>query len=167
MPSTYTTRFERRGELLVVTVTEVVDLAAMAAIRRAVVREFLKDEARGIVVDLRGMTPVLSRTDWTRMCAGSAMPVLPKTVPVVFVTPPAFSKLAKAYVSYLRSEGLVRFTFSTPAAALRVAANLRDHWPATPCPLALARATDARSVPEATIRCLCTRCPVRQPAESR
>lgn len=167
MPTKYEIRTERRGELLSVTVSELVDLVAFSEIRQHVVRMFLRDEARAVVVDFRGATPILNRADWTMLCAGSALPVLPTTVPVIFVTPPAFNKMANAYVSYLRTLGLVRFNFSTPEAAFRVAANLRNYWPAAPCPRALSVAIGARCAPADMPQCLCKRCSVPQAEESQ
>lgn len=158
MPTKYEIRTERRGELLVVTVRELVNLAALSAIRQHVVKVFLKDEARAIVVDFRAATPVLNRADWAMLCAGSALPVLPTTVPVVFIAPIAFSTMTNAYVGYLRTLGLVRFNFSTPEAAFRVAASLRNYWPAAPCPRAVWVAIGARCAPADTPQCQCKRC---------
>lgn len=165
-------RWRRRGELLHLSASGLMDLEDIEHARERLATLWRQCEARAIVVDIRGAVPLLSRPDWETFKATGPRLQLPATVPIAIVVPETLLTRCDEYSFTMAMHQRMRFFFTSLGDAWSWAARRTDHWRWAPacqlaaCPSPRSASPHGPPVPPQCERCRATeRCLPPEKAE--
>lgn len=134
------------------------DFEDAAQAREELVMLIAQCECRAVVIDVRRAVPVLEQAGWDAFKARGIEVQIPATLPVAFVVPRDWLRIAHEYSVDMAQAKRLRMFFSEFADAWAWAAMRREHWrwepscPPSSCP---ARADAPGSVPQPEQCLLC------------
>jgi hypothetical protein len=117
---------QRSGELLILTLCGVLTLRGVAIARLRLLGLLADQDARAVVIDMRGVIPLFGRNGWRELAAPG--PVDGIDPPVALVMVPRYERQMRAYCLEMALRGKVRGPFIGLHGAVEWASRRREHW---------------------------------------